>query len=388
MKKNKSIFKLLTLFIINFFFAVTVALTAYSSSSFLRPYVGEEKVGLVFTVSSLLSLIVVQKFSSILKSVGRLKTFVWLLVLYGSSNVFLAFSRNGAIIIMTYVLYTILSSLLWIIIDIFIEHFSKDSNAGRIRGANLALYSLGFVVSPMISGFLIEEYGFHFVYFAASMLVIPMLMLTFFNVKNGHNFDARVKKPQKFFKIMAYIWKSDPLRHIFFIAFLLSFFYSIMVIYAPLYLTEHLHISWSTLGQMFTVMLLPFVILEYPVGYLADKYFGETEMLSLGLLIMGGSAIALFFVRDIWAITVVLFMTRVGASIVESLRDSYFYKQVNEKDVDLIDSFRNTGPLAYVIAPAIVSGMLVYLPLQWIFVFVGCITLTGLWSTLHMPDTR
>ncbi|HEX9664824.1 MAG TPA: MFS transporter, partial [Patescibacteria group bacterium] len=213
---------------------------------------------------------------------------------------------------------------------------------------------------------------------------IPVLLMVVYTFqKNETKFD----RPAKIGQVARLIFKRKSLKSIFYISFLLQFFYSWMVIYTPLYLRS-LDFSWELIGQIFTVMLLPFVFFQFPVGYLADRYFGEKEMLTLGLVIMSLATVGLFFISTPLAIGAVLFLTRVGASTVEILRDSYFYKQINAAEIDLIDYFRNTGPLAYIISPLIATGLLLFLPMSALFIILGLFCLTGLIFSLTMPDTK
>ena len=48
-----------------------------------------------------------------------------------------------------------------------------------------------------------------------------------------------------------------------------------MIIYTPIYLHEHLLLGWDQIGFIFTIMLLPFIILEFPLGNI--KYIGKSN---------------------------------------------------------------------------------------------------------------
>ena len=86
-------------------------------------------------------------------------------------------------------------------------------------------------------------------------------------------------------------------------------------------------------------------------------------MMVTGIIIMGISAGSIFFIETnsvlVWG--AVLFMTRVGAAMVEILRDSYFYKQVDGKDVDLIDFFRTAASAGYIFATLLSAILLIFL---------------------------
>lgn len=149
------------------------------------------------------------------------------------------------------------------------------------------------------------------------------------------------------------------MRGILAIAFALYFFYAWMVIYTPIYLLQA-GFSWIEIGKMFTVMLLPFVIIEYPAGYIADKYIGETELLSIGFAIMAISIFALMTVNSFVGMMLALLCSRVGASLVEIMRETYFYKKVRSGDLDMMETFRNMNPIAHIIAPATATILLAF----------------------------
>ena len=162
-----------------------------------------------------------------------------------------------------------------------------------------------------------------------------------------------------------------------------------MIIYTPLRLLE-LGFSWADMGKMFTFMLIPFIIIEYPVGYLADKRFEEKNILPFALLIISLSTGAMTFLDSksliIWA--AVLFCTRIGASLMEVLRDSYFYKRIDCEDVDIIDFFRNVTPLSYIIGAIIAMPVVYFFQIKAIFIIIGVVALTGIPVSLSLASSR
>ena len=109
-----------------------------------------------------------------------------------------------------------------------------------------------------------------------------------------------------------------------------------MVVFTPIYMNKVLGLTWDKVGIISALILLPFVIFQYPAGKIADKYWGEKELLFLGILIMGISTIGLFFTHSIWAFVGLLFCTRIGASIIEIMREVYLYKNLNAGNIDCL----------------------------------------------------
>jgi MFS family permease len=78
-------------------------------------------------------------------------------------------------------------------------------------------------------------------------------------------------------------------------------------------------------------MLLPFVFVQFPLGRLADKKWGEKEILSLGFIIVAIATGLISFISGgsmiLWM--TILFITRIGAATIEIMCDTYFFKKVD-----------------------------------------------------------
>ena len=171
---------------------------------------------------------------------------------------------------------------------------------------------------------------------------------------------------------------------------MLNFFFSWSVIYIPIYLHQHIGFDWTTLGIMFTIMLLPFLLFELPLGKLEDTKYGEKEIMSLGIIVMTVSVLTIALVQShnviLW--TAILFLTRTGAAMVEISVETYFFKKVDAKEADLISFFRNASPLAFISAPLLVSALLLIMPIQYTFFMLSIILITGLNFSTKLVDTK
>tara|TARA_Y100000031_G_scaffold104660_1_gene115116 strand:- start:54 stop:545 length:492 start_codon:yes stop_codon:yes gene_type:complete len=163
-----------------------------------------------------------------------------------------------------------------------------------------------------------------------------------------------------------------------------------MVIYMPIYLNQHIGFSWPEIGIIFTIMLLPFVLFEYPLGRLADTKIGEKEILIIGFIILIFSTAFIPFMNTTslipWAI--LLFITRVGASFAEITTESYFFKHVDGTDTSTISLFRITRPVSYIVGPLIATIGLFFLNIQYIFLILAVVLLFGLYFSFKIKDTK
>jgi len=138
------------------------------------------------------------------------------------------------------------------------------------------------------------------------------------------------------------------------------------------------------------IMLLPFPLIQYPLGRLADRKYGEKEIMSLGFALMGLSTIVLAFIGvhniAVWGLA--LFMTRVGAAAAEVMMETYFFKTVSPRDSAALGIFRITRPVSYFLAPVITIVGLMFTTDAYLFVIVGVISLFALIPTLTIRDTN
>lgn len=374
------------IFLASFFFSLHMALLAYVNSSMLGEIASTKVVGSVYVLGSLLSLFLVTAAPKIVRIIGNWK---YTLLAAGLSS-FLLYSisnTEGQRVLPLFVVYFALNSVMLYGLDLFLEHYTSETKTGNIRGLYLTLGNIGWVVAPSLSGFLEEHFGFQVIYLFAAIAVLLTFSIIYFSQKG---FVDKHYNQKHFIDGVRELLKRKDLRMITFLNFLLQFFFVIMVIYSPLYLTTVVGFSWKTLGFLLSIMLLPFVIFPYPAGYLADKYFGEKELLFLGLVIMGLAT--LFFAKlgiaSFVLYGVTLFATRMGASIFESMCESTFFKRVTDADSSVISTYRNMMPVAYVVGPLIGGAFLAATSYETLFFSLGIVMLLASLYVLRLKDTK
>jgi MFS family permease len=142
------------------------------------------------------------------------------------------------------------------------------------------------------------------------------------------------------------------------------------------------------IGLAFTLMLVPFVLFQYSAGVLADKKMGEKEMIIFSLVFMALSTLGIYFIHSmsvlVWGAA--LFATRVGAALIEVLRDSYFYKRIDGHDVDLINFFRTSMPVAFIFSTLLSALLIYFFSIKIAFILVALVVLSALWPAWHLDD--
>lgn len=375
------------IYLAGFLLAMPIALTSYLNSSILETYAGKNYLGIIYVIASIITIIGMLSMPRILNRFGNRQTVLIYSLLFLLSLVLIALGGKGFIVLPAFILYFTTSNLIFASLDIFIEDFSKNSPIGGIRGIYLTLISLAWVISQVISGSIIAKSSFRGIYllsalFTALLCIIFVLFL--------HNFkDPKYEKVSIMQTIYLFFAKKNILK-VYLISLILKFFYAWMVIYTPIYMHEYIGFNWSEIGIIFGIMLLPFIILEFPLGRLSDN-IGEKKILIIGFLIISISTLMIpfFTTKEFFLWAFILFTTRVGAAIIEIMSENLFFKSIREEETNVLSFFRSTNPLSYIIAPLLAIPVLLLVPsFQYLFYILGAIMLGGFLISLRLTDVR
>ncbi len=363
-------------------------LVIYVNSSFLDKFFSENQISTLYIIGSVINILLLLNISKILNKIGNYKTAIFAIIVEAISILGLVLSTNHFLIGFYFVLTQIMTPLILFNLDVFLESVStKEEDTGNIRGIYLTAANITLVVSPTIVSFLVVDDIYLRVYLLSFVFLVP---LYFFIRKFFRNYKDSTQAHILIKETLREYLANKKIFNIFIIYFLLQFFYAYMIVYMPLYLHKYIGFEWSEIGVMFTIMLLPFVLFEIPVGNLADNKYGEKEFLTIGLLIIGLSTIVMSFISIkiffVWA--GILFISRVGASIVEITSDSYFFKQVNQDKTNIISFYRIARPLSFIVAPVVATLSFQFLPIQYVFIIIGAVMIIGTKYSLSIEDTR
>ena len=384
---HRGLSPLLTIYIVSFFFTLHAAIPVYVNSSFLSTLISKNYIGLIYTGSALLTMAALILIPKLLRLVGDYFTTLLFIVLEIAALIGMAVVGSAGVIIALFVASSVLITLISFDFDLIVEGFSKNASTGSIRGLYLTSANVAWVIAPALAALLLVGGEYWRVYLAAAAIFIPGLFI--FAGKLEH-FKDPLYRTVHFKKTLLTAWQSKDLRYIFGISFLLQFFFTLMVIYTPIYLHEHVGFSWSELGPIFSIMLLPFLLLEAPLGRVADKILGEKELLVAGFVIMALATGALYFftAHSFALFAAILFMTRVGAAMVEVMTETYFFKKVNAGDAALVGLNRTVRPFAGVIGPLVATALLAFISLPSLFLFLSGCMLVGIPLAFALKDTK
>ena len=382
MRHNRKI-----IYLAGFLFSIPIALASYINSSFLEIYVDKNYVGIIYVIASIITILGLLKMPKILTRLGNRPTILLFCSLIFLSLILLALGNSAFIVIPAFILYFLSINFVVASLDIFIEDFSKKSSIGTLRGFYLMIINLAWVVAQIISGSIINKSSFSGIYlFGACFMVLVMFIFILF-LRDFK--DPEYKKVPILKTIKSFI-QNKNISKIYLSHLILQFFYAWMVIYTPIYLHEYLGFGWDKIGIIFSIMLIPFVVLDFPLGKFSDK-IGEKKMLIVGFLIITASTLVIPLITEsiLWMWALILFATRVGAATIETMNESYFFKTINEENADEISFFRNAPSISYIIAPLLATPILFLIPsFEYLFYILGAVLLVGLFVALRLKDIK
>ncbi len=372
-------------YLANLFLGFHYYLIIYINSNFLSKYLSDGKLNILYTIGATLSVFLLFIIPRILNKLNAKFVLISITFLEFLTILSLSIFKTATPIIISFITYQAIGILLLYCLDLFLESQLKDEkNTGFARALFLTALNITILISLIVVS-LVAQNSLRIMYLLSALSLIPMALIVIYK------FDTHIHK-NKVFRlrdIVNFLKEDRDTFRILSINFLLQLFYAIMVIYLPLLLIKTAGFDWGTVGKMLAVMILPFLILEIPLGKIYDKKTGEKEGIIFGIIFISISTFILGVLGEssFWVWAIVLFSTRVGASFVEMGSESYFFKKVSDRHSGIISLFRATSPLSFIISPFVAIPALYFTDYSGLFIVLSLITLSGL---LFVPkvDTK
>jgi len=397
-------FAFIALSILTFFLSTQVSLTAYIDSSYLTHTIlntpaftqislwenPDQIVGILYTLASLLTIVLLVTLPKILRRVGNYRFTVFALCLHTVLLLGLGFFDTALMIIPIFIIEASLISILYFNLDVFLEHYSNDKETGLIRGSFMTIGSLAWLLPPFFGGYIVEHFGFSSAYLIGAIIIFPTIFLM---IRYFSNFEDLEYDPSPLIMSRETAKRYPNVTRILWSAFFVQFFYSWMIIYAPIYFHNTLGFSYEEFGMILMVALTAFVIFPAPLGWLADHVLGEKELLITGFFLMGITSFAIPYVASLhvgmWWWALLFFVGRSGAATVDAMVETYFFKQIDGHDAAIIGYYRRARPIAFIIAPLFASILLGanVITFTQLFTILGFVMLIAMYTPLRLKDT-
>lgn len=377
-----------TVAVIGFIFTLHMVIPMYSNSSFLSLFADARTLGFIYMAGSAVSILGYLVVPPIIRRIGNYAAALWLIIAQVVLFYGLITTMDVNLVAIIFILQMAVTSLIGLTMDIFLEGYTSNDHVGAIRGLYTATLNASWVIGPLLGSLLIGGMNdFKNTYIAALAMLLPLLYLVFKNFPRFADPNYIHLSP---WQLIRHVSHNKSWVWLFVANFILQVFYAWMVVYSPIYLNQIMGFDWEQIGIILTVMLIAFPLIQYPLGKLADKRYGEKEIMAIGFGIMGLATIVLAFITStsviVWAIA--LFATRVGAAAAEIMMETYFFKTVSPRDSAALGLFRVTRPLSYFFAPLITGLALMFTSNGYVFIVVGIVALLAMIPSLLIKDTN
>jgi MFS family permease len=297
------------------------------------------EIGLFFTISQIIPLILQILGGWISDSLGRLKSIAAGSVSGVVSYIALILAPTWGWVFLGEGLNAITRSLVGSSFGAFIAEESPEENRAKVYGLVDTFYTIVAIVGPPVGGFLIDRYGFKVMLIvAASIYTVATVMRVRMAGRASHHGQEDGKKARLELGalklnlsaifglviaggVMTWIIITDGVRDI-------SFSLSGNLI--PVYLEEIAKMNAQKIGWLSSIMGIAMMITSFPAGHLADKR-GERLAIALGFALQSVAFFIFIKAETFLVYAISYFLIGVGSSLMSPAYQSLLSKVLPQK---------------------------------------------------------
>lgn len=295
------------------------------------------QIGLFFTVSQIIPLVVQILGGWISDSLGRLRSIAIGSLAGNLVYVGFIFAPTWQWVLSGQIFSAITRALIGPSFNAFIAEQSSEHTRARVFGITDTLFLIISVVGPPLGGFLVDQYGFRimlavaWVFYALATIIRVSMART---ASRGHEAN-----PQKLTLtslrsnlgsmvglllsggVITWVLITDGVRDV---AFMLS--YNLM----PVYLEQIGQMTYQQIGWLGSVFGVSMMLVTLPAGWLADRK-GERLGIVIGFLLEAAAMFTFMNVNGFWGYALVWAMFGLGGGMMSPAYNSLISKAVPEK---------------------------------------------------------
>ena len=282
------------------------------SSQFIQPLfplyleslnASEVEIGLVLSLASIVSMSLMIPSGLLMNRIGKKKLLLLSVFLSFFPPLFIAATSDWRTATPFYVVFNASFSFFIVARMAMISESATPDNRATLFGIMNMAWPIGGIVAPVLSGFIVENYGWTPTFLIASFIMaisfIPTLKL-------------KEAAPPKV------VYQESPERAsilerrylpfmtlIFLFHFIMGVVEGLIGAVLPLFLKNQIRISESLIGLFFTISSIMILFIQIPSGRMADTY-GRKKVLVMSLLPIP-IALGLWIFVDNWLILLLLY---------------------------------------------------------------------------------
>ncbi len=297
------------------------------------------------------------------------------LVMFFIAYLLFAINRNPYIFAILAIITTVLSTLKITSFGIIIRDKSRETELSRNEGVMYTLLNVAWVIGPLIAGLLSEFLGLSFIFVISAIFIF--LAFVSFKVSRIQVSNLKKKIDRNMYKNFIEFFKNKNRVLSYVIGGGIPFWWALIYLFVPMYIIERgLSIEW--VGYFLFAIAVPMILFTYVFAKLAGR-IGFKKLFKTGFFILFASALACFFVsnvpvifgfNNIYIILGILIFASIGAAMLESTLEAYFFDLVNKKqELRFYGPYNTNLEVSRLLAYSLPSVILIFLPFKFIFIF-------------------
>ncbi len=352
------------------------------------------EIGIILSLASLSGVIFDMPFGSLSDKVSKKKLMLYGLFMLIITSISIFLLKGNISLALIFLAWGVAFQMWRVPFDAKFAAETKELNRSKSYGMYNEMKYIGFVLGPLIGGFLVMWFGFRGIYltYSALVLIATLLIVIFIKETNQRSIVKGIENsitPKTFFsdfKFIVYFGFFGIL--LLFFSLLFTVWEEIMLAFGPLFYTDVLKISSGLGGILMACFSLPAVFLSCYFGRLADKT-GKKRILITGLIVTGISLVAFSYTQALVPLFILALATSVGISLaipaLSGLMIDLSYKLPKGKVVGIWDFFFDAG---YVIGPVLGGLLASSVGIRNTFMITGIAFILSCFLFLLVPKTE
>jgi MFS family permease len=296
------------------------------------------QVGLVFTLASIVPM-VLQIFGGWLSdSIGRLKTIAIGATVASFSYIIFPLAPTWQWVLAGLCLEYVSNSLVGPSFGAFIADQSSEENRGKVFGISQGIFMVVGVIGPALGGFLADLYGFRImlaiaggVYVSAAVLRVGMALWVKEKSAAGSEPPSLVSLRSNLGVMLTMLVSGGVLSWIFITDGVRDIASNLSNVLEPLYISQVGGLSVTQIGLLHSAFSAAMMLVMLPAGWLSDR-FGERTPIVTGFGLQVAAMVIFLIAQEFWVFVAYAALFGVGVGIMAPAYNALISKVVPEKN--------------------------------------------------------
>ncbi|UWE04281.1 MFS transporter [Laceyella sacchari] len=239
-----------------------------------------------------------------------------------------------------------------------IGHLFKGSQRGSAMGTYQMLLSVAPVIAPVLGGFIGDQYSYPGVFWFLAGISVILLLTNAFYFPQDHVDKKKEMNLSTWFSHYKTIFNSKAGNAILILSFFIFFIYFSIIVYLPILLTDHFHLSLKIVGLLY----LP-VAVSTMAGSMIFKYIQSSiplkKLFTIGNIMMAFSMLLFSFTHSLSliAISIALVLHGISVGLITPLYSTMITNEFEQQKGSAIGMFNFVRYIGMAAGP-IISGLL------------------------------